>query len=74
MVKKDLKFLCWYCRGEFISTIFNADKAREFKLICPFCDAVCVGELPDYEKIKDLDPNKMEPILTFEPIKFEESK
>ncbi len=74
MIKKDLKFLCWYCKGEFITTIYNIDKIKEFEVICPFCDAVCVGKLPPFEEIKDLDPQKMTPLSTVEPIKFKENE
>jgi len=49
------------------------DKIKDFKVICPFCDAVCVGELPSYEKIKDLSEEELNPIATIEPIKKERS-
>ena len=69
MVFKKLKFICWYCKGEFTSTIYNIDKIKDFKVICPFCDAVCVGELPSYENIKDLSEEELTPLATVEPRK-----
>ncbi len=69
MVYKRLKFKCYYCKSEFISTVYNIDEVREFKVICPVCDAVCVGILPEYDKIRDIDENKMEPLETYDPRK-----
>jgi len=66
MVYKRLKFLCWYCKSKFTTTIYNINEIKDFKVICPFCDAVCVGELPEYDKIKDLNEDELPLLETIE--------
>ena len=67
-MKKELKFLCWYCKGEFSSNLYK-EKDGFLEVVCPFCEAVCVAKQPT-ENEEFLQESK--PLKTVEPSKKKE--